>query len=185
MTEAAIFAGIGLALLLLLLWVARIRVNSPGATESELRWAVEDLFPRHCQRFPQVRQALSQTDEYFLQRRASPRVQRQARAVRQEVARQYLAGLKEDFERLERLGRTVSALSPEVSRAQETERLWLGLRFRFLHGFVRLRLAEGSVSVPQVSRLTELVGGLAAQTERAMTLLEEASLESLRPNLTS
>lgn len=185
MIETLIFAVVALALLLALLWLAWRPASPPPVSAAETKLQIEDLFPLHCRHFPQVRQALSAEDQAFLKGRASRRIQRQSRAERHEVARKFLAGLKEDFSRLERLGRTVAALSPEVSRTLEAERFWLGLRFRTLYRLAWLRLEIGRISVPQLARLTELVGSLAAQIESAMAGLEEASVMRLRSSLSA
>jgi HAMP domain-containing protein len=183
--ETFLFVGVGLALLLTLLWLAGRPVAPPLTPTVEAKLEIEDLFTLHCRYFPQVRQALSPEDLAYLKERASPRIVRQVRAERREVVRRFLVGLKEDFSRLDRLARTVAALSPEISRAQEAERFWLGLRFRILYALVQLKLASGWVSLPQLGRLTELIGSLAAQMERAMAALEQASIEQLRSNLSA
>ena len=185
MTTMIIFVGIALALLLALLWLMRERPQARELTGAELKSRIEELFPLHLKYFAQVRQALSPADQQYLKERASRRIQRQARAERLAVARRFLDGLRDDFFRLERLGRAVAALSPAVSRPQEAERLWLGLRFRILHRIVWLRLATGGVSLPQLTRLTELVGNLAAQIEASMAALEEVSMSRLRSGLSA
>ncbi len=50
---------------------------------------------------------------------------------------------------------------------------------------MRLRLEVGSVPVPQLGRLTDLVGSLATQIETAMAALGEASLADLRSSLSA
>ena len=185
MIETVLFVGVALVLLLVLLWLAWKPVAPPPPPPVEARLEIEDLFPLHCRHFPRVRQALSSADLAYLRERASPRILRQVRAERRKVARKFLTGLKEDFSRLDRLAATVAALSPEISRAQEAERLWLILRFRVLYGLVGLRLATGSISLPQLGRLTDLIGSLAAQIEAAMATLEEASAEQLRSSLSA
>lgn len=185
MTTMVIFVGIALALLVALLWLMRERPQARELPDAELKSRIEELFPLHLRYFAQVRQALSPADQEYLSLRASRRIQRQARAERLDVARRFLDGLQEDFFRLERLARAVAALSPAVSRSQEAERLWLGLRFRILHRAVWLRLATGGVSLPQLTRLTELVGNLAAQIEASMAALEEVSMSRLRSGLSA
>jgi hypothetical protein len=180
--ESLIFAIVALVLLLAVLWVAwRPMAAPPAIPESSL--PIEELFPLHSRHFPQVRQALSQADAAFLRERASARIQRRVRAERREVAREFLHGLAQDFTRLDRLGRVVAAVSPVVSRQQEVERLRLGLRFRLLYGLAWLRLGMGGVSVPQLARLTQLVGSLAAQIEGAMAALEDAGMMQARSRL--
>jgi len=183
MIETLLFAVAALALLLVLLWLALKPLGAPPAATAEGKLQIEDLFPLHCRHFPQVRQALSSADLDYLKQRASRRILRQVRTERRKVARKFLAGLKEDFWRLDHLARTVATLSPEVSRTLEAERFWLGLRFRILYGLVLLRLETRSVPVPQLGRLTELIGSLAAQIEATMAALEEASIARLRSGL--
>lgn len=185
MIETLLFVGVAVVLLLVLLWLASKPVAPPAARAAEAKLEIEDLFPLHCRHFPQVRQALSPADLAYLKGRASPRIGWRVRAERREVTREFLAGLQEDFSRLNRLASSVAALSPEISRAEEAERFWLSLRFRILHALVRLRLVTGSISVPQLGRLTGLIGSLAAQIEAAMAALEPASAEELRSSLSA
>ena len=179
MTEAIIFAIVAVVLLLVLLWLVREpRVVTPTAAEGKLR--LEGLFQLHCRHFPQVRQVLSRADEEYMRRRASSGLRRQWQRERRNVARQYLAGLRADFSRLNRLARLVAALAPEVRQTQEAELLWLGLRFRILYVLVSLRLETGFLSVPELGRLADLVGGLAAQIDTGIATLSENSLLRLR-----
>jgi len=88
---------------------------------------MESFLPRHYRFFPQVRQALSASDGEYLDRLAPRDVAQTVHRERRAVARQFLAGLHEDFSSLERLARMVAALSPVISSEQEKERLILGL----------------------------------------------------------
>ncbi len=190
MTVLTIFVGLGLLLLLLLVLVsvrllARERADSRRAPEAAAALLSEAIFPIHCRHFPQVQQALSAADQQYLEQRASARIRRQARRERRKVAQQFVAGIKKDFLRLDRLGRTVASLSPGVSRKLEFERLRLVLRFWMLYALVRIQLVMGVSVVRELARLTELVGGLAAQTERAMAALEEASGTRLRSSIST
>lgn len=181
---ALLIFGIAVVLLLLLLLRLTREPGRPrGVAKAGAGPPIEELFPLHCRHFPGVRQALSPIDLAYLKKRTSPRILRRVRADRRAVAFAFLAGLKQDFTRLERLGRTVASLAPHVSRKQETERLWLGLRFRIFYGLVWLRVATGSVSVPQLARLTDMVGSMAARLEGVMAALEEASMARLRSEL--
>src|SRR6267154_1014910 len=85
--------------------------------------------PRPYGYFPQVRQALSSVDKEYLDKVAPREVAQMALRERRGVARQFLAGLRQEFSILERLARMVAALSPVISSDQETERLVLGLQF--------------------------------------------------------
>ena len=183
MIELVVFAGIAVTLLLLMLWAAHERGGSQRPPQVALEPPLEEMFAMHSRHFPQIRQALSRVDEEYLRQRGTPKIVRQARTERCRVARQFLAGLEDDFSRLNRLGRTVAALSPEVNRKQEFERVWLWLRFWILCRLVSVSLRTGRVSIPQIAHLTQLVGSLAAEIETAMAGLEAASGKRLGSSL--
>jgi hypothetical protein len=100
-------------------------------------------------------------------------MRRALRSERRKVARHYLAGLHDDFVRIERFGRLVAALSPKVDAQQEAERLRLSARFRLVYALIFVRLAIGQVPVPEFERLTQLIGSLASRLEAAMTSIVE------------
>jgi hypothetical protein len=99
------------------------------------------------------------------------------------VAKRFLHGLHEDFSSLERLARMVASLSPVVSREQEMERLYLGLKFRLLYVMVWLHLSTGQVPLQQLEHLTELVGRLALRMEQAMAEISALSTDHLPSSL--
>jgi len=137
---------------------------------------------RHYQYFPQIRQALSAADARYLKERASPETAQKALRERRQVAQRFLKGLHEDFSSLSRLGRVIAALSPEISRQQETERLILTLKFQVLYSLVRLRLYTGSVPLDQIAGLTGLVGRLAIRMDEAMAQVSALSMGPLGQN---
>lgn len=137
---------------------------------------------RHYQYFPQIRQALSATDARYLKDHASPETARKALRERRQVAQRFLQGLHEDFSNLARLGRVIAALSPEISRKQETERLILTLKFQVLYSFVRVRLYTGSIPLDQIAGLTGLVGRLAIRMDEAMAQVSALSMGPLGQN---
>jgi hypothetical protein len=165
----------------ILLWLMRPGRNYAKAgrapAHQTIDEALESVVPHHYRYFPQVRQALSAGDYEYLRKAAPPHVAKKATRERREVARHFLSGLHEDFSKLERLARMVAALSPVVSREQETERLLLGLRFRVLYAMVLLRLSMGRVPLLQIGELTNLVGRLAVRMEQAMADINALSAE--------
>jgi len=180
MTEMLIFAVVALLLLFALLWLSReIRAPRPIRAGSK-QLAIEDLFPLHCRHFPQVMQALSPSDTDYLIARVSSKTRRRVLAERRVVVRQFLGGLREDFRRLDQLGRSIAAYSPEVSHAREAERIWLALRFALLCRRVELRLLFHTVSLPLLKQVADMVGAQAAQLEAAMARLEGLSLSNQR-----
>jgi hypothetical protein len=134
---------------------------------------------KHYGHFRQIRQALSTADSHYLMEAAPPHVAKQALRERRAVARRFLRGLHEDFSNLARLGRIIAALSPEVSREQETERLILSLKFQMLYALVWLRLSTGNLPLEQLEHLTGLVGRLATRMDEAMAEISALSAGQL------
>jgi len=136
---------------------------------------LEDLAARHSRYFPQMRQALSPADEIYLTGRASPRVLREWREARRRVMRGFLAGLYEDFARLNRMARAVSRVAPQLDNLREAELFWLGMRFRLFYRLALLELNLGYRPVNAYVRLTAMIGGLGNNLERAAAVLAEES----------
>ena len=164
------------------LWLLMPGRKSSGSDDaSSLHPNGNDALPsaRHYAYFRQIRQALSAADAKYLVENAPPQVAKQALRDRRAVARRFLKGLHEDFSNLTRLGRIIAALSPEVSRKQETERLILSVKFQILYALVSLRLATGNLPLEQLEHLTGLVGRLATRLDTAMTEISALSADRL------
>lgn len=163
------------------LWLLVPRRKSFRPAVTSLRPNLIEALPtaRHYSYFSQIRQALSVADTKYLLENAPPQVAKQALRERRAVARRYLAGLREDFSNLARLGRIIAALSPEVSHRQETERLILGVKFQILYVLVWLRLSTGNLPLEQLEHLTGLVGRLATRLDAAMTKVSALSAGQL------
>jgi hypothetical protein len=178
---------VGIAILLaivlfgILLWLLLPGHKSSGAAAASFSPETIHALPtaKHYGYFPQIRQALSAADTRYLLKNAPPQVARQALRERRAVARRFLQGLHEDFSNLARLGRMIAALSPEVSRRQETERLMLSLNFQILYALVWLRLSTGNLPLRQLEHLTGLVGRLATRMDEPMTQISALSAGQL------
>jgi hypothetical protein len=179
MNSFAIGIPAALAIFALLAWLLNPQRRRVGVTNSSVDRSVEQLLPVHYRYFPQLRQALSGSDERYLRERASGPIAQQALRERRAIARQFLSGLLKDFSNLERLARTITALSPVIDREQETERVMLGLKFRLLYALVWFRLSTGSVPVQSIEHLTGLVGRLATRMEHAMAAIAAVSTQGL------
>jgi hypothetical protein len=172
MNIIAVGVPIAVVLFVLLLWILnppKHRADSSNRFPVDTR--VEKLLPVHYQYFPQIRQALSPSDDQYLRERAPAAEAKEALRTRRKVARRFLSSLREDFVNLERLARMIAAFSPVVSRQQEMERVVLGLKFRVLYAQVWLRLSVGRVPVENMEHLTGLVGKLAMRMEQAMAVI--------------
>jgi hypothetical protein len=176
---AALFV---LGMLLWLTWRAKTERNA----EHLLRDSTSsDLLPKHYKYFPQVLRALCIEDDEYLSRRADPLASKAAREVRRKVGLEFLYGLREDYRRLDRLARALTALAPAANPQREAERMWLAIRFHIRWYLVGFSLWSGMTPIIQLQRLTNLVGTVTAHLESALGLWQEASLSARSAHLSA
>jgi hypothetical protein len=170
---------IALFAVLVLLLIPRRKSLKAGSGPFHLSHTDAIPTAKHYGYFPQIRRALSAEDSQYLLETAPPDVAKRALRERRAIARHFLQGLHEDFSNLARLGRVIAALSPEISREQETERLMLSLKFQFLYALVWLRLSTGNLPIQQLEQLTGLVGRIATRMDMAMAHISGLSADHL------
>ena len=177
MNALTIVMLLAMALSGVLVWLLIPRHKSSATAVASFSPNLNDALrtTKHYIYFPQIRQALSAADFRYLMETAPSRVAKRALRERRAVARGFLMGLHEDFSNLARLGRIIAALSPQVSRGQETERLILSLKFQILYTLVWLRLSTGNLPLQQLEHLTGLVGRLATRMDAAMAEISALS----------
>ncbi len=90
---------------------------------------MEDLLALHARHFPQLRQALANMDDDYLRRKETGEIQWHMHAERKHIVEGFLAGLAEDFGRLERLMAALREISPAEPWIRKFERV--GSRFEF------------------------------------------------------
>ncbi len=164
---------VGVVMLILLFSGSRQR----GTGEAPVHESLDNFRATHYQYFPLIRQALSAADETYLRQRVAPAVARAAIRERRAVARKFLAGLREDFTRLDQLARMIAALSPALDRGQEVERLRLTVKFQFLYALVWMLLQTGNIPLHQFEHLSGLIGHFADRMEQAMASVNALSVE--------
>ena len=161
-----------LVLLLAIVWLA----GTPFLRKASepLRGKIEDLLPLHTHHFPQLRQALTTADEHYIRQKASKEVQRMWRAERRQILHGFLTGLARDYVRLKQLARVVESLGAQPKKRGEMRHIWLSFCFRLNYRLASLNIRAGGLgAMRQIARLTDLVGDLSAETETAMTRLEQ------------
>lgn len=170
-----------------LVWFLRPHGRHSGAARSHFDLIGEAARPaaKHYQYFPQIRQALSSEDTRYLLEAAPPLVVKRVLRERRTIARHFLRGLHEDFSNLARLGRVIASLSPAVSRAQETERLFLILKFQTLYALVWLQIVSGILPLQRLETLTRLVGKLATRMEDAVAAVNAVTARQLPGDLST
>ncbi|MCL6480644.1 MAG: hypothetical protein K6U02_02855 [Firmicutes bacterium] len=168
MSEVLLYSLLAATLLALLAGLLRALVTSKDTEDIPL----ERLLPRHSQYFPALRPSLQAADAEFLRSQLPRDEFVRWRAERRRILRKFLAGLEEDCRHLTQMARTVSRLSPQVSRRYEFQLLWLQISFRLLYVLAWLRVSLDAATVRSVSELADRVGRLAAQVEAVMVALE-------------
>src|SRR5579863_4373799 len=181
MNDLSVIILFAIAVSGILMWLLIPRHKSSKATGTSFPINGNDALPvaKHYTYFSQIRQALSSADSQYLIENAPSHIAKRALRERHAVARSYLKGLHEDFSNLAKLGRIIAALSPEISREQETERLMLSVKFQILYTLVWLRLSAGNLPLQQLEHLTGLVGSLATRIDTAMAEISALSAGQL------
>ena len=133
----------------------------------------QDSHGSHVTHWPQIRRALAATDYEFASRRISREALRRMRRERRQVALAYLSALPVEFDRLARTAKLIASLSPEVVAGQELERVVLTANFCLRYRVIRMSVWAGFTPLPQISNLSNLLGGYSVRLEEAMKELGE------------
>jgi len=180
-TSVLLFAILTLVLLGLLYWLAHRGRTGRDISGLPPSFSADDLLPRHYRYLAQVRQALSQEDENYLRTRANPNARELARQTRRAVALKFLSGLRDDYRRLDKLARLLTALAPNPDKPRELERIWFAIRFEVLWVLVWIRVRVGATPMRQVQQLAELIGTLAVRLGAGMEALQRATASRSAP----
>jgi len=179
MTESVLY----FLAVLLVLGASGLLLRRPRAGASPLsrtHASTLEFFPIHCRYFPQVRHALSSEDAPYLAAHTSPGVYRRWRKSIRRAGRSYLAALREDFSRLNRVARVVALYSSQVNFRQEVDLFRLNLRFQLLYGIVLSRFLLGLPAGDRLGQMASLIGSLGSRLEQA-ALAPDISSGALTP----
>ena len=166
-----LFFGLVGLLLVLFAWSVR-NLGKRGKTIADAG-ALEECGRGHVVHLPQIRQALAETDYFYLSQKAPAFVSRRIRQERRRVALAYLSALRADFQSLLRMAKIIARLSPEVVALHEFERLRLTVAFAWRYQMTRWKLWTGLAPMTQLDGLSNLVSGLSVRLEMAMQELGE------------
>jgi hypothetical protein len=165
-------------LLFLFLWSLRPARKSPGTLADAA--SLEESGCRHALHCPQIRQALSPADFEYLAALGGKALAKQTRRERRRVVFAYLTALREDFNRLLTLGRTIAKLSPQVVALKEAERLRLSIEFLWRCRLIELRLLLGMAALPQVADVSDLVSSVTIRVEAALREMGERAAAAVQ-----
>lgn len=179
MTQSALYILAGFLLLGATVLLLR-RPRARSATRSGRPASPAEFFPIHCRYFPQVRHALSCEDAPYLAGRATRAVYRRWRKGVSRAGRMYLAALRDDYTRLNRLARLISLYSPQVRVRQEAELIRLNLQFQLLYAVVLWRFLLGLPAGHRLEQMASIIGSLGSRLEQA-ALAPEISSGAVTP----
>jgi hypothetical protein len=155
----ALLSGLLLGLLILVLKLSR--------RESRIEVRIDDLLPVHYRNFEEVDRRLVEYEE----------VLRGIQCEQREFALVYLAELRGDFERVEQLLNHAAKFLPEITVRGESERFWVGVKFRVQYRLVESQVRFGIVPSRRLKALTAQVRFLARSAD--VFLKEIAQKQSL------
>jgi len=163
MTQLILFTCIFLVLLcLLVLTVYRYRHFHEDQTgEVAARLPVDFLIPRRSGEFAEGQKSLVELESEIRQKGFLASERWSLVRERNKIASELVAALREDFYRLDHLMCALAAVSPEIDRQREAERLWLSLRFTVRYRLALLALSLGALPADSIPRLQVLIKGRA------------------------
>jgi hypothetical protein len=133
---------------------------------------IEDLHPSHAKHLPQLRQSLASADTRYMRQKTPQEIGNVWRDDRRKVLRSFLSGVAQDYARLERLASEVDSLSARASKRAGFRKALFRVRFRTSYRVLSVEIAaRRRCSMGRLTRLTDLVANLSADTETAMERL--------------
>jgi hypothetical protein len=161
MTQLIAFSGIFLVLLCLLGRAVYRHFQEDHTGEVAARLPVDFLIPRRGREFADGQRNLVELESEIRQKRFLASDRWSLVRERNKVAGELVAALREDFLRLDHLMCALAAVSPEIKREREIERLWISLRFSVRCRLALLTLSLGALPADSISRLQVLIKGRA------------------------
>jgi hypothetical protein len=174
MAELVFYVLIFVLLVVASIWALIPRAKARIKGSQQLK--IDDFLPIHHREFEDVDRRLSEYDA-LLQR---------IQSERREVVLRYLESLRHDFLRVDQLLNRAAKFLPELTLEGESERFWLGIKFRFQYRLARLQMALGLVPAIRLKALTQKVRILATWADKAVAeIAHEHGLRVLQSDLDS
>jgi hypothetical protein len=161
MTQLIVFSCIFLVLLCLLALTVYRRFRDDHTGEIAARLPVDFLIPRRSGEFAEGLKNLANLESEIGQTGLLAAVRWSLVRERNKIAGDLLAALRADFFRLDHLMCALAAVSPEINRERELERVWLSLRFSVRYRLAVLTLSLGAFPTDSIPRLQALIKGRA------------------------
>jgi hypothetical protein len=176
MVESLGFVVLALLLFASLVWLLyRERADKRRlALEKDL--PAELRLPHHYRELGEVEKKLWVATEEFAETASWESTRLSLRPPELQVVRGYLAGLREDFGRGNRIFGAVIIHSPDMALLAQLEwqRVKIELSFQFWYRVISVRLSAKAISITELRRLTDVVATLAYQVRTMLRLLEQS-----------
>lgn len=176
MTQLIFFSCIFLVLLCLLALTVYRHFREDDSPHLAARLPVDFLMPRRSDEFAEAQENLVQLRSEIRQSGLLSAERWSLVRQRNKIVGELLTEFHEDFFRLDRLMCAVAAVSPEISRQRELERLWLSFRFSLRYRLALLTLSLGAIPASSLPRLQELIGDRARNLRRHLKAVDSALL---------
>ena len=161
MTQLIAFSCIFLVLLCLLALTVYRRFHDDHTGELAARLPVDFLIPRRSGEFAEGLKNLANLESEIGQKGLLAAGRWSLLRERNKIAGDLLAALREDFFRLDHLMCALAAVSPEINRQREIERVWLSMRFSVRYRLALLTLSLGALPANSIPQLQVLIKGRA------------------------
>jgi hypothetical protein len=179
MMELIGFALIFMVLLCLLLWALHYRFIASHKGDLSARLPVDFMIPRRPEEFKVARETLAKIQIEIEQRNISAAEKRRLLKARAALVRELLTAIHEDFVRLDHLLCAVAAVSPELSRQKEFERIWLSLRFGARYRMALFSISLGTLPARSIPRLQVLAKSRAENLHSLLSAVDSTMPVSL------
>ena len=176
MTQLILFSCIFLMLLCLLALTIYRHFREDNSPDLAARLPVDFLIPRRSNEFAEAQKNLVELESEIRQRSLLTAARWSLVRERNKTLGELLTALHEDFFRLDRLMCAVAAVSPEISRQRELERLWLSFRFSLRYRLALLTLSLGAIPASSLPRLQVLIGDRARNLRRHLDAVDSTLL---------
>jgi hypothetical protein len=166
------------AILLILVTVASLKEQKARQRRVETQRDLprEELLPRHYKSFVDVENKMWAATEESARTAKWDTTLIKLRAAELRLVREYVHGLKKDFDIGNRIFAVVVSRSPEVTifRQLEWQRIKTELPYHGWRTLVRFHLWTGRVSPMELKRFTQVVATLAYEVRRMLNTIEQA-----------
>jgi hypothetical protein len=157
MTQLILFSCIFLVLVWLLARTVYRHFHDDHTGELAARLPVDFLIPRRSGEFAQGQKNLVGLESEIGQKGLLSAGRWSLVRERNKIAGELLAALHEDFFRLDHLMCALAAVSAEINRERELDRLWLSVRFSLRYRLALLTLSLGAIPANSIPRLQVLI----------------------------